>query len=68
METKKVIKFSFLPTKVDNKWIWLKKYVATYEYKYTSWNEYQTYGFLLQNQIEKTCYGYKWILTEKHLL
>ncbi len=37
METKKVIRFSFLPTKVDNKWIWLKKYVATYEYKFTSW-------------------------------
>lgn len=68
MKTKEVIEFSYLPTKVDNKWIWLKKYVATYEYEFTHWCEYITYGILLQNQIEVTKFGYDWVLKEKHLL
>lgn len=68
METKEVIKFSYLPTIVDKKWIWFKKYVATYEYKFTSWSVYRTSGLLLQNQTEETCFGYKWVLKEKHLI
>jgi len=68
LNRKDVIKFAFLPTKVENKLIWFKNYIAIYEYKWTSWNECQTSGILLQNQTEVTKLGYKWVLVDKKLL
>jgi len=62
---KKVIEFAFIPKIIDGKFIWFKKYVAIYEYKWTSWKEYYTSGLLLQNQTEVTKCGYKWIIINK---
>lgn len=32
-DTKSKVKFAILPVKVEDKWIWLEKYIANYEYK-----------------------------------
>lgn len=32
-DKKEKIEFAFFPTKVEDKWIWLEKYIAIYVYK-----------------------------------
>lgn len=32
-DTKEKIRFAFFPTKVEDKWLWLEKYVSIYQYK-----------------------------------
>lgn len=62
------IKFAFIPIKIENKWIWLQRYTAIYSYEFTHWNEYITYGVLLQNQLEIRKSGYKWLIKSKKLI
>lgn len=32
-DKKEKVKFALFPTKVEDKWLWLEKYIAIYEYK-----------------------------------